>query len=99
MVGHPRPRRQDLLQHAGARLRSYSGLRTRTKAPLNYFLGFPIDRDIPRHTGILDAEECSAASPLPGRGVGGGSLVNGGMAVTPKRRELRRRSGSVPPAR
>ena len=36
--------------------RSY-WLRTRTKAPLNYFLGFPIDRDITRYTGILDAEE------------------------------------------
>src|SRR5512139_1929225 len=35
--------------------RSY-WLRTRTKAPLNYFLGFPIDRDISRYTGILDAE-------------------------------------------
>ncbi|MER6949430.1 GMC oxidoreductase [Nonomuraea sp. NPDC000554] len=64
--------------------RSY-WLRTRTKAPLNYFLGFPIDRDIPRYTGILDAEEFSGITVYQGRGVGGGSLVNGGMAVTPKR--------------
>ncbi|MEZ0072089.1 cholesterol oxidase [Planotetraspora sp. GP83] len=64
--------------------RSY-WLRTRTKAPLNYFLGFPIDRNIPRHTGILDAEEFSGITVYQGRGVGGGSLVNGGMAVTPKR--------------
>ncbi|MEV0822087.1 GMC oxidoreductase [Nonomuraea rubra] len=64
--------------------RSY-WLRTRTKAPLNYFLGFPIDRDIPRHTGILDAEEFGGITVYQGRGVGGGSLVNGGMAVTPKR--------------
>ncbi|MFI6501941.1 GMC oxidoreductase [Nonomuraea typhae] len=64
--------------------RSY-WLRTRTKAPLNYFLGFPIDRDIPRYTGILDAEDFAGITVYQGRGVGGGSLVNGGMAVTPKR--------------
>ncbi|MEV6689285.1 GMC oxidoreductase [Streptomyces sp. NPDC051130] len=64
--------------------RSY-WLRTRTKAPLNYFLGFPIDRDIPKYTGILDAEEMGGIIVYQGRGVGGGSLVNGGMAVTPKR--------------
>ncbi|GAA0356742.1 GMC oxidoreductase [Microbispora corallina] len=64
--------------------RSY-WLRTRTKAPLNYFLGFPIDRDIPRYTGVLDAEEFAGITVYQGRGVGGGSLVNGGMAVTPKR--------------
>ncbi|GIH93229.1 GMC oxidoreductase [Planobispora siamensis] len=64
--------------------RSY-WLRTRTKAPLNYFLGFPIDRDIPRYTGILDAEEFGGITVYQGRGVGGGSLVNGGMAVTPRR--------------
>ncbi|OUC91622.1 GMC oxidoreductase [Streptosporangium minutum] len=64
--------------------RSY-WLRTRSKAPLNYFLGFPIDRDISRYTGILDAEDFSGITVYQGRGVGGGSLVNGGMAVTPKR--------------
>lgn len=64
--------------------RSY-WLRTRTKAPLNYFLGFPIDRDIPRYTGVLDAEEFGGIIVYQGRGVGGGSLVNGGMAVTPRR--------------
>ncbi|MFI5979378.1 GMC oxidoreductase [Streptomyces sp. NPDC051555] len=64
--------------------RSY-WLRTRTKAPLNYFLGFPIDKDIPKYTGILDAEDFAGITVYQGRGVGGGSLVNGGMAVTPKR--------------
>src|SRR5689334_13914962 len=64
--------------------RSY-WLRTRTKQPLSNFLGFPIDRDIPRYTGILDAEEFSGITVYQGRGVGGGSLVNGGMAVTPRR--------------
>jgi cholesterol oxidase len=64
--------------------RSY-WLRTKTKQPLSNFLGFPIDRDIPRYTGILDAEEFGGITVYQGRGVGGGSLVNGGMAVTPRR--------------
>ncbi|WP_406364014.1 GMC oxidoreductase [Streptomyces sp. NBC_01579] len=64
--------------------RSY-WLRTRTKQPLSNFLGFPIDKNITRSTGILDAEEFSGITVYQGRGVGGGSLVNGGMAVTPKR--------------
>lgn len=64
--------------------RSY-WLRTKTKQPLSNFLGFPIDKDVPRYTGILDAEEFSGIIVYQGRGVGGGSLVNGGMAVTPKR--------------
>jgi cholesterol oxidase len=64
--------------------RSY-WLRTRTKQPLSNFLGFPIDKDIPRYTGILDAEEFAGIIVYQGRGLGGGSLVNGGMAVTPKR--------------
>ncbi|MGW7198264.1 GMC oxidoreductase [Streptomyces chryseus] len=60
-------------------------LRTKTKQPLSNFLGFPLDKDIPRHTGILDAEEFGGITVYQGRGVGGGSLVNGGMAVTPRR--------------
>ncbi|MGW9211899.1 GMC oxidoreductase [Embleya sp. NPDC055664] len=60
-------------------------LRTKTKQPLSNFLGYPIDRDIPKYTGILDAEEFAGITVYQGRGVGGGSLVNGGMAVTPKR--------------
>jgi len=64
--------------------RSY-WLRTRTKQPLSNFLGFPIDRAIPRYTGVLDAEEFAGITVYQGRGVGGGSLVNGGMAVTPRR--------------
>ncbi|MFG2292127.1 GMC oxidoreductase [Streptomyces sp. NPDC048603] len=68
-------------------------LRTRTKQPLSNFLGFPLDKDVPRYTGILDAEEFSGITVYQGRGVGGGSLVNGGMAVTPKRE----RFGSVLP--
>ncbi|WP_141578042.1 GMC oxidoreductase [Actinomadura sp. WMMA1423] len=60
-------------------------LRTRTKQPISNFLGFPIDRDVPKYTGILDAEDFGGILVYQGRGVGGGSLVNGGMAVTPKR--------------
>lgn len=67
--------------------RSY-WLRTRTKAPLSNFLGFPIDKDVPRYTGILDAEEMGGIIVYQGRGVGGGSLVNGGMAVTPRRQNF-----------
>ncbi|MCB5163452.1 GMC family oxidoreductase [Streptomyces bambusae] len=64
--------------------RSY-WLRTRTKAPISNFLGFPIDKDVPKYTGILDAEDMGGILVYQGRGVGGGSLVNGGMAVTPRR--------------
>ncbi|MFB8272324.1 MULTISPECIES: GMC oxidoreductase [unclassified Streptomyces] len=64
--------------------RSY-WLRTKTRQPLSNFLGFPLDKDVPRYTGILDAEEMGGIVVYQGRGVGGGSLVNGGMAVTPKR--------------
>jgi cholesterol oxidase len=67
--------------------RSY-WLRTKTKAPLSNFLGFPIDKDVPKYTGILDAEEMGGIIVYQGRGVGGGSLVNGGMAVTPKRQNF-----------
>ncbi|GAA1781723.1 GMC oxidoreductase [Actinomadura chokoriensis] len=68
-------------------------LRTRTKQPLSNFLGFPIDKDVPRYTGILDAEDFAGITVYQGRGVGGGSLVNGGMAVTPKRSRF---SGVLP---
>ncbi|MFC9910802.1 GMC oxidoreductase [Streptomyces sp. NPDC059862] len=60
-------------------------LRTRTRQPLSNFLGYPLDKDVPRYTGILDAEDMGGIIVYQGRGVGGGSLVNGGMAVTPKR--------------
>ncbi len=59
-------------------------LRTKSKAPVSNFFGFPIDSDIPCYTGVLDAEDFAGITVYQGRGVGGGSLVNGGMAVTPK---------------
>ncbi|RII19774.1 Cholesterol oxidase precursor [Streptomyces sp. YIM 130001] len=67
--------------------RSY-WMRTKTKAPLSNFLGFPLDKEVPKFAGILDAEEFTGITVYQGRGVGGGSLVNGGMAVTPKRQNF-----------
>ncbi|MEV3858962.1 GMC oxidoreductase [Streptomyces sp. NPDC050095] len=63
-------------------------MRTKTKAPLSNFLGFPIDKSVPKYAGILDAEDFAGITVYQGRGVGGGSLVNGGMAVTPKRQNF-----------
>ena len=60
-------------------------LRTQTKQPISNFLGFPIDKTVKPYTGVLDAEEFAGITIYQGRGVGGGSLVNGGMAVTPER--------------
>jgi cholesterol oxidase len=64
--------------------RSY-WLRTKTKQPVSNFFGIPIDKNISKYTGVLDAEDFAGITVYQGRGVGGGSLVNGGMAVTPKR--------------
>ncbi len=58
----------------------------RTEAPLQTFLGLDvINRKIPRYAGVLDRINYPGISVYLGRGVGGGSLVNGSMAVTPKR--------------
>jgi cholesterol oxidase len=59
--------------------------RTKTDQPVGYFSGFEINRSIPSHAGVLASEQFSGTRVYQGRGVGGGSLVNGGMAVTPKR--------------
>ncbi|MBM7515650.1 GMC oxidoreductase [Nocardioides nitrophenolicus] len=73
-------------------------LRTKTKAPVSNFFGFPIDSTISRYTGVLDAEEFAGITVYQGRGVGGGSLVNGGMAVTPKQSRFSSILPSVDPA-
>ncbi|MEU7069922.1 GMC oxidoreductase [Streptomyces narbonensis] len=73
-------------------------LRTRTRQPLSQFLGFPLDKDVPLHTGILDAEDFAGITVYQGRGVGGGSLVNGGMAVTPLRERFPEILPTVDPA-
>ena len=58
----------------------------RTEAPLSSFLWLDvINRKIPRYAGVLDRVNYPGISMYLGRGVGGGSLVNGSMAVTPRR--------------
>lgn len=59
-------------------------LRTETDQPVNHFMGAPYNKSISRYTGVLDSEQFSGIRIYQGRGVGGGSLVNGGMAVTPQ---------------
>jgi cholesterol oxidase len=57
----------------------------RTEAPIKSFLGLPvIDKPIARRPGVLDRLNFPNMSVYVGRGVGGGSLVNGGMAVAPR---------------
>ncbi|MDT9694418.1 GMC oxidoreductase [Streptomyces sp. P17] len=58
--------------------------RTRTEAPLATFLWLDVvNKDISPYPGVLDRVHFADMSVYVGRGVGGGSLVNGGMAVTP----------------
>ncbi|MFI6643849.1 GMC oxidoreductase [Streptomyces sp. NPDC050504] len=59
--------------------------RTRTEAPLATFLWFDINKDINPYPGVLDRVNYGDMSVYLGRGVGGGSLVNGGMSVVPSR--------------
>lgn len=63
-----------------------SWFKKRTEAPLGSFLWLDVvNRDITPYAGVLDRVNYDQMSVYVGRGVGGGSLVNGGMAVTPKR--------------
>jgi cholesterol oxidase len=58
----------------------------RTEAPLASFLWLDLaNRDIEPYAGVLDRVRFGEMSVYLGRGVGGGSLVNGAMAVIPKR--------------
>ncbi|NUS22652.1 MAG: GMC family oxidoreductase [Streptomyces sp.] len=58
--------------------------RTRTEAPLATFLWLDVvNKDISPYPGVLDRVRFANMSVFVGRGVGGGSLVNGCMAVTP----------------
>jgi cholesterol oxidase len=60
--------------------------RRRTEAPLATFLWLDvINRDITPYAGVLDRVHFPNMDVYVGRGVGGGSLVNGGMAVIPQR--------------
>jgi cholesterol oxidase len=59
--------------------------KSRTEAPLASFLWLDVvNRNITPYPGVLDRVHFDAMSVYVGRGVGGGSLVNGGMAVTPR---------------
>ncbi|AXG81924.1 GMC oxidoreductase [Streptomyces paludis] len=63
-----------------------SWFKSRTEAPLGSFLWLDLaNRDITPYAGVLDRVNFDQMSVYVGRGVGGGSLVNGGMAVTPRR--------------
>ncbi len=58
----------------------------RTDMPFSYLGGMDIvNRPIKPGAGVLDVETFAEMKVYVGRGVGGGSLVNGGMAVTPVR--------------
>ncbi|MFC0626997.1 GMC oxidoreductase [Kribbella deserti] len=59
----------------------------RTEAPLSTFLWLDVvNRDLGRpYAGVLDRVDFDNMGVYVGRGVGGGSLVNGGMAPTPER--------------
>ncbi len=58
--------------------------RTRSEAPLATFLWLDVvNKDINPYPGVLDRVHFPNMSVFVGRGVGGGSLVNGSMAVTP----------------
>lgn len=60
--------------------------KSRTESPLSSLLWLDvINRNIKPYPGVLDRMNYGDMSVYAGRGVGGGSLVNGGMAVTPKR--------------
>ncbi len=66
--------------------RRSSWFKSRTEAPLGSFLWLDvINRNIDPYAGVLDKVHFDEMSVYVGRGVGGGSLVNGGMAVVPKR--------------
>ncbi|MBW4720596.1 GMC oxidoreductase [Saccharothrix obliqua] len=68
----------------------------RTEAPVNGVLYLDLaNRPIRRHAGVLDRVNFSNMGVYVGRGVGGGSLVNGGMAVVPDRDYFAHRFPSV----
>ncbi|GAA3459534.1 GMC oxidoreductase [Saccharothrix longispora] len=60
--------------------------RDRTEAPVDGVLFLDLaNRPIRRWAGVLDRVQFPGMGVYVGRGVGGGSLVNGGMAVVPDR--------------
>lgn len=60
--------------------------KNRTETPLSSFLWIDVlNQNIESHAGVLDRLNYENMSVYVGRGVGGGSLVNGGIAMVPKR--------------
>lgn len=59
-------------------------------------LPFGVNLPTPFYTGVLDRVDLPGKQVYVGRGFGGGSLVNGGMAVTPKRDYFREILPNVP---
>lgn len=57
----------------------------KTDLPFSQLMGMDVvNKSIKRAAGVLDVEKFDFMKIYVGRGVGGGSLVNGGMAVTPR---------------
>lgn len=59
--------------------------RNRTELPMNTFLGLSVEQWTRRGPGALDRRQLGDMDVYLGRGVGGGSLVNAGMAPRPRR--------------
>ncbi len=58
---------------------------TKTDMPYMYLSGLNwINRTVPYYAGVLGIERFAEMKVYHGVGLGGGSLVNGGMAVTPR---------------
>lgn len=64
--------------------------RNRTKIPFDTYGWIPIDTPIERAAGVLDRLQYADIGIYVGRGVGGGSLVNGSVATTPRREDFAR---------
>ena len=56
---------------------------TKTTAVVSSFLGIPVTFSVPYSAGVLDVVKGSGMNVYCGRGVGGGSLVNLAMTITP----------------
>ncbi|MEH6377937.1 GMC oxidoreductase [Streptomyces sp. KLMMK] len=60
--------------------------KNRTEAPIASFLWLDVvNRPVQPYAGVLDRVNLGQMGVYVGRGVGGGSLVNGGIAATPRR--------------
>lgn len=69
--------------------------RRRTEMPLSYFLGIDIGKDIGYGPGVLDRRKLGGMNVYQGKGVGGGSLVNGGIAPRPRPEVIARQLPTV----